>query len=192
MEQEKHGGRHNVLFTHEDIAGLTYGSTDYESGAPLKPQIFGDWDIVFNGHIHKPQELGKNIINIGSPTITDWGEIDDGKRVIIYEQGQWKDIHISGPSFTHFDSMSDKLKAKISKNDEDYFRIDVDSEQLSDPIFEKYNVFPRVTKTKKRELRLQGTTSITDEIDTYVDITDTKLGKAHLKNVGQRLHDETN
>lgn len=178
-----------ILFTHADISGLKYGPNDFESGARLKHQIFADWDIVFNGHIHKPQELD-NIVNIGSPMITDWGEADEYKRVIIYEDGEWESRHLTGPLFTTFDSLSDKLKKKIEKDEFNFFRIDVDSEQLKDPIFNKYNVFPRVVKTKKRELRLKDTNSVSDEIEKYVDITETKLDKKKLLEIGRGLLDE--
>jgi len=57
------GFDHYLLFTHEDIADLTYGPLDMEGQSRYKTQIFSDWTYVFNGHIHKPQTV-KNIINL--------------------------------------------------------------------------------------------------------------------------------
>lgn len=181
-------GKINVLCTHEDIAGLKLGPNDYESGSPIKYQILGDWDIVFNGHIHKPQEL-KNIVNIGSPVINDWGEFEDEKRVIIYEEGKWESIPIDGPKFIQLDRLTDKLKKKLETNTKDFFRIDVDSSELKDPIFDKFNIFPRVVKTSKRTIRLKNTDSIEEEIKTYVDNDEnTQLNKNRLKQKGLELY----
>lgn len=179
-------GMTNILFLHADIAGLKYGPMDYESGAPLKYQLLKDWDIVFNGHIHKPQEL-KNIVVIGSPMVQDWGEADEQKRIIHFENHVSHTINLAGPKFTHLDRLTDKLKAKIAKNHVDFFRIEVSSDQLSDPIFNQYNVFPKVTRAKKREIRLKEAESLDSEIETYVDITDTKLDKKKLKMLGKEI-----
>lgn len=181
-------GMTNILFTHEDIAGLTYGVTDYVSGSPIKHQIFGDWDLVFNGHIHRPQGLA-NIMNIGSPMVQDWGEADERKRFIYLENSEWKSIPLYGPEFVTLDRLTDKLKRKLATNPVDFFRIDISSEQLSDPIFSKYNIFPRVTRVKKRELRLKDAESIDREIITYVDVIDSKLNKDKLKQIGINIYE---
>lgn len=184
-------GMSYILCTHADIAGLTYGVTDYTSGSPLKYQIFGDWDIVFNGHIHKPQELA-NIVNIGSPMTQDWGEVGEKKRFIHLKDLEWESHEIHGPQFVTLDRLTDKLKKKLITNPVDFFRVDISSEQLSDPIFNQYNIFPRVTKVKKRELRLRDTSSIEEEMSTYVDIIDTKLDKNKLRQIGTDIYNENN
>ena len=45
---------------------------------------FRQYPICFLGHYHKPQEL-KNIIYVGSPIILDFGEKDDIKRFIVFD-----------------------------------------------------------------------------------------------------------
>lgn len=186
LELPKEKGMFNILFTHTDIAGLKYGPTDYESGAPLKYQLLSDWDIVFNGHIHKPQELN-NIVSIGSPMIQDWGEANEEKRMIVLDNHSWEGYKLCGPEFITLDRLTDKLKAKIATNPVDFFRIDVSSEQLTDPIFQQYNVFPRVTETKKREIRLRETETVEEEVRKYVEITETKLDKKKLLQIGLEL-----
>ena len=187
LELPEGEGMTNILFTHTDIAGLKYGPTDYESGAPLKHQLLSDWDIVFNGHIHKPQELN-NIVSIGSPMIQDWGEVGEQKRMIQYKDHNYRSIALCGPEFVTLDRLTDKLKAKIATNTVDFFRIDVSSEQLTDPIFQQYNVFPRVTRSEKREIRLRETESVDEEIRKYVDIIDSKLDKKKLLKIGLELY----
>jgi len=187
LELPKGKGMFNVLFTHTDIAGLKYGPTDYESGAPLKYQLLSDWDIVFNGHIHKPQEL-KNIVSIGSPMVQDWGEVDEQKRLIQFKDNNYRSIALGGPKFVTLDRLTDKLKAKIATNTVDFFRIDVSSEQLTDPIFHQYNVFPRVVETKKREIRLRETETVEEEVCKYVEIIETKLDKKMLLKIGLELY----
>jgi hypothetical protein len=86
--------------------------------------------------------------------------------------------------------LTDKLKKKLVTNTVDFFRIDISSEQLSDPIFNQYNIFPRVVKVKEREIRLRDTTSIPEEIETYVDIIDTKLDKKKILKVGMDIYND--
>jgi DNA repair exonuclease SbcCD nuclease subunit len=64
-------GMTNILFTHADIAGLQMGVTDYVSGSPFKYQTLGDWDFVFNGHVHKPQELANIGFTIGEKSVKE-------------------------------------------------------------------------------------------------------------------------
>ena len=108
----------DILFIHEDIAGLIYGANQYKSGSKYKPAIFGDWDIVFDGDIHKPQELG-NIVVIGSPMIQDWGEHDDIKRFIHFKDGKVISVPIeSGPKFFVRDELNDTVREEVEKDQE--------------------------------------------------------------------------
>jgi hypothetical protein len=180
----------NILFLHENIAGLKVGTNDYMLASPIKKELLSDWDFVFNGHIHKPQTMG-NVINIGSPMIQDWSEADDKKRFIHYKDGEVISVPIECPRFIHFDKLTDKVRNKIEKNNRDYFRVDVDSSFVGDPIFSKYNCFYNIIKSKKREIRLKQTDNIENELVEYIKIKNPKLDHDKLLKIGKELANES-
>jgi hypothetical protein len=72
-----------VLFGHFQVvgcqlnAGLAYDGVPKESLLPFK--------LGFLGHIHKPQEVAKNIYYVGSPFQQNFGESGESKRVAILD-----------------------------------------------------------------------------------------------------------
>lgn len=178
----------HILLTHEEIAGLKVGPLDYELGSKLKSQIFGDWDIVFNGHVHKPQEY-KNIINIGSPMVQDWGEAGEEKRFIHYKNGEVKSIPTDCPKFIYVDGLSERIMKKVRGDFRNYYKIDIDSEEIDVDIFKKFNVVPNITKSKKREVRMKPAISKIDELREYIRLAGTpaKLDRTKLLAIGKKL-----
>jgi len=176
----------HVLFIHEDVRGAEYGNIGTVSKVELSVEVFKDWDIVFNGHIHKPQTYD-NIVMIGSPIITDWGEAGEEKRFLHFKDGEIHSIAINCPKFITLPGLSERIKKSLMQNSRDFFRVEISSEELSDPIFKRYNIFPYITKTSKRELRLKDNDSIEDDIDQYLSITKTKLDKEIIKSVGLEI-----
>ena len=178
--------KNNILVTHEDIAGLKLGPLDYKSGSPLKKEIFGDWTYVLNGHIHKPQTVG-NIINVGSCMQQDFSEIDEEKRFVHYKDGDIISIPLDHPKFFSFDGLNDKLKKMIEIDDRNFYRIDIDSKLLSDSIFKKFNVFPNLVKSEKREIRLKEKLTDEEELEEYIKLFNKELDKEKLLKVGKEL-----
>jgi len=174
-----------VVFTHEDIAELKYGPQDYTSSSRYKVQIFGDWDVVFNGHIHTAQKLG-NIINMGSCMRQNFGETDE-KYFYHYKDGKTKKIQIECPKFIIAPGFSDKIRATVETNDYDFFRIDITPEELGDPVFKKYNVFPNVVKFKDKKKRLEINMSEEDELLKYVELMESDLNTKKLLTFVEKL-----
>jgi len=178
---------YHILFTHADIADLNYGSVGVKSTSLIKPDIFKDWDLVFNGHVHLPQ-IYKNIINIGSSMIQDFGEEGEEKRFIHYKDKTWKSIAINCPKFITLPGLSSKIKKVLEKNDRDFFRVNISVEELVDPIFKKYNVIPHIIKSEKREVRLIDSDTDVDDIKNYLEIIDyAHLDREILERVGKEL-----
>ena len=148
--QRPEGYEKCILFTHEEINGLTLGPTDFSKDTNLTIDMFSEWDVVFNGHIHKPQDVG-NIVNIGSPMIQDFGEAGETKRFIHYRDGEIKSIKIDCPQFVILDGLNDRILKVISEDDRNFYRIDIDSTEIGNPIFDKFNVIPNIVKSRKRE-----------------------------------------
>jgi len=51
----------------------------------ILPLNYFEYDYVWMGHVHKYQELAKNKFHIGSMDISDFGEQDENKYIIIYD-----------------------------------------------------------------------------------------------------------
>lgn len=179
--------KHNkILFTHEDINGLTYGHNDCKSQAPLKKELFKDWGLVVNGHIHTPQKMG-NIYNIGSCMKHEFGDESD-RGFIHINNLNIKTIKTESPDFIKIEGLSTRIKNEILKDDYNFYRIDISPSELSDTIFTKYNIFPNIIKQNEiKEGRLNNTTTLEDEIDKYIQLSETNLDKNKLKRIGMEL-----
>ena len=179
------GFKHTVLFIHEDINGLEYLGSEYNKYKKYDKQIFKDWDVVFNGHIHKSQELG-NIINMGSCMRKAFGETHH-TYFYHYNNGSVSKIECKSPNFIIAPGFSSKILSTIEKDDYNFYRIDIEPNELSNPIFKKYNVFPNIIRATKKKNRIQGSMSVTDEISEYISIADTELDKEKLEEIGAQL-----
>ena len=176
----------SILFTHADISGLKYGPNDRESESKLSPRELADWKFVFNGHIHKPQEIG-NIVNVGSPMVQDFGEAGEGKRFIHYDGSDWKSIPLVGPQFVTFPYLDSSIKERIGDNNTDYFRFDISSSEVGDDIFEKFNVSYRITKTEERVVRLVEDEDEEKLLLDYIHLMDVNLDKEKLIQIGKEM-----
>ena len=80
-------GKSKILMAHLDINGFALGDDYIEKHAFLDPEDLKDFQKVFSGHYHEPQEkmVTKNleIVYIGSPSTTTFGESDQEKRFIL-------------------------------------------------------------------------------------------------------------
>jgi DNA repair exonuclease SbcCD nuclease subunit len=179
---------HELLFTHEEIYGLDAG---YEIKSRYKVSDFSNWGYVFNGHIHKPQQIG-NVWNVGSMMQQDFGEEGQLKRFLHYKDGEVISIPIQHPCFITFEDVNVLTSdittySAISMDEYNHYRINIDSSQLSHEIFKKWNVKPNIIKTTKKEVRLQSNLTIEDEIEKYVEISDTSLSKEKLKTTAREF-----
>ena len=175
-----------LLFIHEEVYGLDAG---YEIKSRYKVSDFSNWKYVFNGHIHKPQDIG-NFYNIGSMVQQDFGEEGQLKRFLHYKDGEIKSIAIDHPLFVTYDNavLADpNIVESIATDSEYFFRINIDSSQLNHEIFKRWNVKPNIIKSVKREFRIQSNLTIEDEIEKYVEISDTSLNKDKLKSTAREF-----
>lgn len=101
--------KRNILLIHQTITGCVTGPINYlleDSG--LSSEELTSFDLVFSGHIHKPQELDNNrIIYVGSPLQIDWGEHKEkGKGFILFnpEDLSWQRMSCQSPEYYSVDS----------------------------------------------------------------------------------------
>ncbi len=87
-----------LLLAHAGIDTATMGTTN------TLAMISGEWtlnvhevaalgfDVVFLGHYHKPQDLGHDIVYVGSPEAVGAGEEGEEKRYLLWESHNWESI----------------------------------------------------------------------------------------------------
>lgn len=179
-----------ILFIHEDINGLKYGKNDYKSQSPLDPELFKSWNSVVNGHIHTPQMLGSNILNIGSCMKHDFGDGEDDERYFYHFKDEKiiKQIEVDCPNFISINGLSNRIKNKMLEDSYNYYRVDISPEELSDSIFKRFNVSPNIVKQNEmRENRLSGTKTIEEEMIEYIRLSESKLDTNKLLEIGEEL-----
>lgn len=75
-----------VLLFHCDVNGADYGlGQRSESVISARDLMFHKWDFSFGGHIHKHQYLTTNAMYVGNPFCFDWGEVNQEKGFILYD-----------------------------------------------------------------------------------------------------------
>ena len=86
------------IFAHMDMDGFTPGSGWEETSPFMGAEEFQQYQQVISGHLHLAQEKvlknGTEIIFVGSPYTTDFGESDQVKRFLLLdmETGKWESI----------------------------------------------------------------------------------------------------
>src|ERR1700744_5655199 len=75
-----------VLLFHCDVQGADYGLGLYSpSSITVKDLLFNKWSFCFGGHIHKRQMLTNNSMYVGKSFFFDWGEINQEKGYVLYD-----------------------------------------------------------------------------------------------------------
>lgn len=94
----KSAGPVKRIFSHMDMDGFTPGSGWEEISPFMSAEEFAQYEQVVSGHLHLAQEKklknGTEIIFVGSPYTTDFGESDQSKRFLLLnlDDGSWESI----------------------------------------------------------------------------------------------------
>jgi DNA repair exonuclease SbcCD nuclease subunit len=121
-----------VVLLHHHIEGAVHGSHEFEPPGGIKLSDIPSGCLVFSGHYHKRQKLGKAIQYIGAPLQHDFGEadyipgitvltLDDGK---VAEEKFIETPQTVAPRF-HIIPHDTKVADLPGVVDEDYYRIDL-------------------------------------------------------------------
>ena len=84
--------KRNLLITHQFVTGATRSDSDEVSvggSDNVDASVFGDFDYVALGHIHKPQRIGVHPVwYAGSPLKYSFGESGQTKRVLFFDMDE--------------------------------------------------------------------------------------------------------
>jgi len=76
-----------AVFAHQELRGVKMGTITSSHG-DIWPS---DYPLLISGHIHQHQRLSSNIVYVGTPRMTDFGDSSD-KTVSVFQE--WEEVRI--------------------------------------------------------------------------------------------------
>lgn len=122
----------NVLFTHIAFQG-SRNNDGSEVDSDIKPSLFKNFGLVLSGHYHDFQEIGKNIVHLGSITQNNFGEDDKKGFWLLNKDLTYAFIPSKGKRFkkvvinledTTFKQADKIVKEFKEKNQDDFVRVE--------------------------------------------------------------------
>jgi len=99
---EEIGGKYDVLIGHFEFIGAKLKDRYSDRGYDLK-SLLAIAPLVFSGHYHLTSEYEKEngkVIVIGSPYQQDWSDVDDNKRIILFDGTTFESVwNQASPSY---------------------------------------------------------------------------------------------
>lgn len=105
------GSGRNVLFGHFGIADAEMGPAQVQDRDWMDSgdAVFKDFDWVFAGHYHRPQNFGEKVWIPGSPLQHSFGEREQQKRMLFLdtEDGSVESVSVDGPRYVVVETKDD-------------------------------------------------------------------------------------
>lgn len=178
----------NVIITHQFVTGaqrsesetIAVGGTDN-----VDSYVFDDFDYVALGHIHGPQNVGKNTVRYcGTPLKYSFSEISHKKSVTVVEMKEKGNVKVSTVELTPkldmreirgtYEELTFK-KNYENTNTEDYLHIILtDEEDVADAVAKLRCVYPNLMKLDYDNTRTRNSFALTQAEETEKK-TDTEL-----------------
>lgn len=183
----------DILALHHSVHGAVTGPHEWRMTEELKEEeITGPYDIVFSGHYHKHQSVGK-LTYVGAPLHHDLGE-RDYKPGIVYvsPDGSWEHIkNTVSPRFRMIEASSES--DIVFKNTKDYTIIRWKGDQATG--YSLINKFPRALieiTPDTVEASARTTMETTDSVDELLEkFVIHKKGKVEEKllEIGKKIYE---
>jgi exonuclease SbcD len=189
----------NIATAHLSVYGAQFGDSEREIGSleSVPSSVFEGYDYVALGHIHKPQEVDKNIVYSGSVLSLNFSETYT-KKVVILDTDTMEYKFINIPKFREFIKLKgsfDEIKQKIQSLPKDSF-VDIeltevvssfDLEKLyRDDIFIVKKTMPYTEITQ--EIKNIDIDNIIDDL--FKDDSDYQEIKSIIKEIRLKAFDE--
>lgn len=194
----------NVIITHQFVTGaqrsesetIAVGGTDN-----VDSYVFDDFDYVALGHIHGPQNVGKNTVRYcGTPLKYSFSEISHKKSVTIVEMKEKGNVKVSTVELTPkldmreikgtYEELTFK-KNYENTNTEDYLHIILtDEEDVADAVAKLRCVYPNLMKLDYDNARTRNSIALTQAEETEKKTDTELLSEFFEKQNGKPLSDE--
>ena len=138
--------KHRILLIHSDLHGAK--DTDGRKIGSVEnidndmDKFFGLFDLVFCGHIHKPQRITKKVIMVGAPD--QQRKSDMGGKFgywKLYSDMSYEFVQLKYPEFKTYDPAKDEI-------DDFHYWVPVNSEKEEDLLYEE----KKFTNTVSRQM----------------------------------------
>lgn len=194
----------NVVITHQFVTGaqrsesetIAVGGTDN-----VDSYVFDDFDYVALGHIHGPQNVGKNTVRYcGTPLKYSFSEISHKKSVTVVEMKEKGNVKVSTVELTPkldmreikgtYEELTFK-KNYENTNTEDYLHIILtDEEDVADAVAKLRCVYPNLMKLDYDNTRTRNSFALTQAEETEKKSDTELLSEFFEKQNGKPLSDE--
>lgn len=194
----------NVIITHQFVTGaqrsesetIAVGGTDN-----VDSYVFDDFDYVALGHIHRPQNVGKNTVRYcGTPLKYSFSEISHKKSVTVVEMKEKGNVKVSTVELTPkldmreikgtYEELTFK-KNYENTNTEDYLHIILtDEEDVADAVAKLRCVYPNLMKLDYDNTRTRNSLALTQAEETEKKTDTELLSEFFEKQNGKPLSDE--
>lgn len=194
----------NVIITHQFVTGaqrsesetIAVGGTDN-----VDSYVFDDFDYVALGHIHSPQNVGKNTVRYcGTPLKYSFSEISHKKSVTVVEMKEKGNVKVSTVELTPkldmreikgtYEELTFK-KNYENTNTEDYLHIILtDEEDVADAVAKLRCVYPNLMKLDYDNTRTRNSFALTQAEETEKKSDTELLSEFFEKQNGKPLSDE--
>lgn len=194
----------NVIITHQFVTGaqrsesetIAVGGTDN-----VDSYVFDDFDYVALGHIHGPQNVGKNTVRYcGTPLKYSFSEISHKKSVTVVEMNEKGNVKVSTVELTPkldmreikgtYEELTFK-KNYENTNTEDYLHIILtDEEDVADAVAKLRCVYPNLMKLDYDNTRTRNSLALTQAEETEKKTDTELLSEFFEKQNGKPLSDE--
>lgn len=115
---KKYAGKYSFCFGHFTIDGVKVGPSNFTLSSGISKGFLRDnieSDFIVLGHIHKPQQAG-NIIYCGSPDYLDFGERNEEKRFLYFNDGQMTSILIHNKELCQVEVTPEGIRGPIKSD----------------------------------------------------------------------------
>ena len=194
----------NVIITHQFVTGaqrsesetIAVGGTDN-----VDSYVFDDFDYVALGHIHGPQNVGKNTVRYcGTPLKYSFSEISHKQSVTVVEMKEKGNVKVSTVELTPkldmreikgtYEELTFK-KNYENTNTEDYLHIILtDEEDVADAVAKLRCVYPNLMKLDYDNTRTRNSLALTQAEETEKKTDTELLSEFFEKQNGKSLSDE--
>lgn len=194
----------NVIITHQFVTGaqrsesetIAVGGTDN-----VDSYVFDDFDYVALGHIHRPQNVGKNTVRYcGTPLKYSFSEISHKKSVTVVEMKEKGNVKVSTVELTPkldmreikgtYEELTFK-KNYENTNTEDYLHIILtDEEDVADAVAKLRCVYPNLMKLDYDNTRTRNSLALTQAEETEKKSDTELLSEFFEKQNGKPLSNE--
>jgi len=124
----------NLLLGHFNIISGKLNEFKQEDKGLDPSELSKDWDYVISGHFHAYQKIRNNVWYVGSPLQINFGEIEQNKGVITYQNNQFNFIENTfSPKF--IDVNEENFTPELVRNN--YCRMYVPSMEKANELREK-------------------------------------------------------